>query len=148
MWKTIWRALTSPIVAVLTGRYEGHIVTRNPFRWLGMFAYGLFLIPFTLFVYPVAILLTYVGLLSISRTGNDVRFSDDGLEVVSKKSGHVAKYRWEEIEIVQRRFHPPFFYPALKLVCGDQIDLHLADFREVADRCRENGIAVNETTQF
>ena len=106
------------------------------------------MIPFTLVVYPVVVLLTYVGLLAISRTGNDVRFLDDGLEVFSKKIGSVAKYRWDEIQVVQSRFHPPFFYPALKLVCGDQIDLQLADFREVAERCRENGIAVNEHTQF
>ena len=148
MWKSIWTALTLPIVAVLTGRYEGHIVTRNPFRWLGTFAYGLFLIPFTLFVYPIGILLTYVGLHSIGRTGNDVRYLDEGLEVFSKKVGLIATYRWEDIKIVQIGFHPPFFYPVLKLVSGDQIELHLANFREVANRCRENGIAVNEITKF
>ena len=71
---------------------------------------------------------------------------DEGLEVFSKKGGLIATYRWEDIKIVQSGFHPPFFYPVLKLISGDQIELHLANFREVANRCRENGIAVNETT--
>ena len=142
MWKSVWMCLSIPVQAVCTGKYNGMPVSRNPFQWLGMLFWGILLIPFTIFVYPLAMLLTWLGVTSIVRNGNDATISDSGLEVFSKKSGIVGCYDWSEIDAVEERFDPPVLYPELFLRNGHRVKLHLADRRAILDACKEHDIRV------
>ena len=140
--------LSTPVIAMITGRYRGHRVSRNPFEWLGTILFGILLIPFILLVYPVILLLTYVGLLHLGRTGNRAIVLPSGLRVFSKKCGVVGEYGWSEIELAEQRFSPPVMYPAIKLAGDRWIDLHLADFREILDACRSNGVQVVDEVKY
>lgn len=53
MWHTVWEALTAPFVAVVTGRYKGIPVTRNPIAWIPSIVVGILMIPFILVLYPL-----------------------------------------------------------------------------------------------
>ena len=141
-------ALSTPVKAVVTGRYGPYKVSRNPFSWLGLLAFGILLIPFTLFVYPVIILLTYFGLRRVALTGNNATILRSGLRIFSEKEGIIGNYSWSEIEQAERRFSPPVMYPAIKLKSGKWTELHLADFQEILGACRSNGVTVNDRVQY
>jgi len=99
-------ALSTPVRAVVTGRYGSYKVSRNPFSWLGLLAFGILLIPFTLFVYPVIILLTYFGLRRVALTGNNATILPSGIRIFSENEGIIGNYNWSEIEQAERRFSP------------------------------------------
>jgi len=140
-------ALTVPFAAVFTGRCGSHAVSRNPLHWVGLFLYGLLLIPFILIVYPVAILMTWLGMASLALTGLDARQTSEGLEIHSKR-GVVKTLKWSDIDRAERRFKPPVFYVAILESGGEWIELVLADTDAIIESCRQNGILVNKELRF
>ena len=141
-------AFSTPVKAIFTGRYGSYKVSRNPFRWLGMVAFGILLIPFTVIVYPIFLLMSYVGLRRLALNGTSAEILSTGLRVYSDKEGDLGKYEWSEISGAEERFSPPVFYPAIRVSGDHWIDLQLADFHEILDACRSNGVPVSDRVNF
>jgi hypothetical protein len=137
-------SLSTPFIAIFTGRYLGYPVTRNPFSWIGMFAWGLLLIPFTIVVSPFFILLTALGFHRLAKHGKTAVIKKDTVEVSSRREGLIDRLSVEEIEKVETRFEPPVVYPVLILNNGRRIELKAAETRSLIDEFKVLGIGVDE----
>jgi hypothetical protein len=145
MWRTIWMSLSTPFIAIWTGKYLGYSVTRNPLSWLGLFVWGLLLIPFTIIIYPIYILLTLLGFRHINNHGKTATIKDDIIEISTKKEGVIDKLPVREIKKVVNKFTPPIMYPVLILRNGERIELKATEAHLLYDECRALGIEVDET---
>ena len=144
MWKTIWKCFKMPIVAVVTGKYQGHLVSRNPFSWLGMMLWGIVLIPYTILVYPFVLLWMSIGLGMYVEKGNHAEITDRGINVTTSKGELVSRHEWADIAEVTMEFEPPSFYPSLHLLDGRLVHLHCASVKNIINVCKGEGIKVDE----
>ncbi len=142
MWKTIWECFSVPVKAIKTGEYMRYPVSRNPLSWIGMWGYGLLLIPFTIFVYPFYLALLWIGFANYGRRGNYAKISNGGIRVENKKGEYISFYKWGQISEVTLEFEPPCFYPGLRLLSGEIVHLHCANADDISSQCKSKGIKV------
>lgn len=125
----------------------GYEVPRNPMAWVGVFLFGVVLIPFALFIYPVILVTgavwTYFGARHIENGGLNVRVAEGIVSVYSNKAGVVCEYEVAEIEKVFCKFDPPFMYPVLLLRNGEKLELR-ASGRDTYKIFRDHGVSVDE----
>ena len=145
MWKTIWKCISVPVIAIKTGQYGGYPVSRNPLTWIGMWAYGLLLIPFTIFIYPFLLFFLWVGFITYDRKGGNASVTNEGISVERNNWKDRHLYKWEQISEVTLEFEAPCFYPGLKLHTGELIHLYNASAEEISQACRRQGIKAYET---
>ena len=145
MWKTIWECFSVPVIAIRTGRYEGYPVSRNPLKWFGMWVYGVLLIPFTVFVYPLFLFFLWLGFFAHDQKGSYTSVIKEGINVKKRKGKEKDLYKWDQISEVTLEFEAPCFYPVLKLYTGELIHLYNADVKEISVACKEQEIRVYET---
>jgi hypothetical protein len=145
MWRTIWISLSTPFIAIWTGKYLDYPVTRNPFSWLGLFAWGLMLVPFTILIYPIYILLTLLGFRHISNHGKTAIIKESIVEISTENSEVINRLPIREIKKVVNKFNPPIMYPVLILQNGEQIELKGTETNLLYDECKALGIEVDET---
>jgi hypothetical protein len=100
-------SLSTPFIAIWTGKYLGYPVSRNPFSWLGLFLWGLLLIPFTITIYPIYVLHTLLGFRHICNHGKTATFKEDVDEISSRKKGVIDAIPIKEIKKVVNKFYPP-----------------------------------------
>ena len=122
----------------------GMQVSRNPFAWVGMWLYGIVLIPFTILIYPLFLVLLWFGFVNNGRKGNYAEILEEGIKVINRNREFISLHHWNEIKEVTMEFEPPCFYPALHLLGGEVIHLHCANLREINTVCKDNGIKVIE----
>ncbi|SMF62988.1 hypothetical protein SAMN02745866_04058 [Alteromonadaceae bacterium Bs31] len=145
MFKAIWMLLSTPFKAVFTGRYREYSVSRNPFKWVGVFVWGIFLIPFTLFIYPIFVGLSLVGFYSIGKNGLSATILEDKIEVSSKNKGIVNYINIVDVKNVITKFDPPIIFAVIVLKNDERIELRAGTYKSFVDHCKTIGIEVNET---
>ena len=148
MFKAIWIPISTPFIAVFTGKYRGYPVTRNPFKWGGMLLWGILLIPFTIFIYPLFIVATYFGFRNISRNGLSAEYCGQEVQVSSQKNGMISKHALTEIKKVTTKFDPPLIFPVIELSSGEIIELKAANYHEFINNSKKHGISVDETPKM
>lgn len=110
-----------------------------------------------LICYPVvALLIAILGMLgglvqmlwlwNLTRLGSDARTSDMGVEVFSKRRGHIATYAWSSISQLRWIFEPPGGYWELVLTSGEAVPLHIAELD--AGEFLTRGIVVHDARKF
>ena len=142
MWKSIWTLITAPLLAIMTGKYFGFRVPRNPIEWLPLTLFSLLMIPVIIIGYPIFIFLTYLSYKSALKNGYNINIKKNGFDVYSKKKGKIAFYQWSDISRVVDYFNPPATYPLLILKNGVQVHLELADRKTLFNICKEKGIQI------
>jgi hypothetical protein len=140
MWKSIWQLFLAPFVVLFKGELYGHPAERNPLRYLSLWGSALVALLFVIFIFPFYILATLLGLAISAIFDNDARINDFGIEVFTRFKGVVAKYKWEEIEMIIVEFNPPFPYPELILKHEERVSLKLADPKQLEEACKNNDV--------
>lgn len=140
-------SLSIPFVAIVAGKLYGREVTRNLFSWIGLFLYGLLLIPFTVFVYPFLLLLMVNGYWAWERKGNTCRVTDSGIELC-RKEGVIGQFEWGSIERIEEFFEPPMVYIELVLHDGQRFAVHAWNQDELKSECEKRGIPFDEKWQL
>lgn len=134
---SIWELVKAPF----TARLHGVEVERGLWPW------GLILLrAFGAVAGPIFGLIQWVGFWNLSRSGCDANLSDAGVEVFSKRKGHIATYAWTEIAQMRRIFEPPITFWELVLTSGQEVALPLAELD--ARDFRAHGIIVHEADRF
>lgn len=145
MWKTIWQRFSLPVIAVITGKYQGNKVPRNPFKWLNIWLYGLILIPFTVFIHPFLMLWNWITFLLISKYSNKAEVLEGGIQLLTGRGKILDFYSWEEIRKINLEFKPPIFYPAMKLNNGETVHLYNVERETLILTCQKHRVSVTES---
>ena len=111
-----------------------------PFVVLGALLLALFMIVAT----PIYWLLLLVAAFGVSRRGRNLRITENGVEVFSKKEGVVARFPWSDIASLRRSFNtPPCSDCELVLKTNEIVRLEYAEFDELSRAFGERGIPVD-----
>lgn len=129
---------------MVTGKYLGHTVSRNPLPWFSMWGIGFLLVLFTIFIYPFLLVWMWIGLGAAAKKGNHAEITENGINVKNYEGEINSQHAWNDISEVTMQFEPPELYPVLHLINGDTIHLHCANVKEIMQICSSNGIKVNE----
>ncbi len=140
MMKSIWELFTAPFRVIFKGRLYDIPTGRNPVKYITLWGWGIALLLFTVFIYPIFILITLLVLIVSYFIENDIHVDETGIEIFTKRRGILARYRWDEIEAVVVEFNPPFPFPELVLKNGERISLKLADQMQLSRACEVNKI--------
>jgi len=85
----------------------------------------IFLVSLPIVYLLFVLLFQWLPLASLSLTGSNAKFTDDGIMIYSKVWGHLSFVKWDEIAQVDNRFQPPLHYPILRLKNGKAIKLYM-----------------------
>ena len=140
MWKSIWELFSAPFQVMRKGELYGYPTGRNPIRYFSLRWWALLTLLFTIFIYPLIMLSTVLGLVISTRFDNNARINEKGIEVFTKHRGSTSQYDWNEIAKVEVMFTPPFPRPELVLKNSTRILLPLADRAALKLACKENGV--------
>jgi predicted permease len=102
----------------------------------------LLLAPVFVLLYPFLIILMYVSWWFAYRRGQDVKLTDQGIQVFSRAKGNIIFIAWSQIKLMKELSEPPILYPALILQNGAVVHLTSANFDSLAQALRPHEIPI------